>query len=326
MHNIDKHTFFEITRNFSYVPFTQSEGFLAMYAVNHKLDFAFFVDSLEEPSLACMGFVMKRFGFQLLVIDGECLLDCNNIDPKKIREFYRGIAQCGSFDMVEVNSSLPYSALYEIGIREAGYLRPVGLFSSALSNWIDLQQEIRYNENWKRNLKKAEKSNLRFRVLEKPSNQTASFTDFYSRFTAGKGFAHYIAPGQMKALLQSKNFSLALVTDETETVLAGIVFYHRGQHAGLFIAARNLDDKEERGVTFFMYDRLFKYLKSENYATFDMEKLCPSTHSKQSVFLFKNGIKGRKMLYCGEFSYYKRAIYRPLMYVVKRYLLKKVEV
>jgi len=326
MNTIDKNTFFEITQNFDFVPFTQSKGWWAYNSTKDENRFVFFVDSLEKPTLACMGYTMKRFGFKLLQIDGECFVDSQNINDKKIRNFYKEITQAG-FDMIEVNSSLPYNALYEIGIREAGYLRPIGMFSSALSNWVDLQQDINYNENWKRNLKKAEKSNLKLSIFNKPSDeQIVFFAEFYNKFTTQKGFAYYIAFDRMKAILQLGDFPLALVTDETENILAGIVFYQHKKHAGLFISARNIDNKDDNGVTFFMYDKLFEYLKNRDFHTFDMEKLCPSTHSKQSVFLFKNGVKGEKVLYCGEFSYYKRGVYRPMMYFVKKYLFKRVEV
>ena len=326
MTEIDKNTFFDITQTFDYVPFTQSEGCWKMNSIKGENRFQFFVDSLEKPSLACMGYVMKRFGLKMLQIDGECFADGKNIDSKKIRDFYKEITQA-DFDIIEINSSLPYDVLYEIGVREAGYLRPVGMFSSQLSNWIDLHSEIRYNENWKRNLKKSEKLNLKLNVLEQPTNdQIRFFSDFYNKFAYSKGFGHHINFEQTKALLQSNDFSLALVTDETENILAGIIFHHRNNRAGLYISARSTEYKNDNGVTFFMYDQLFKYLKSKGYTIFDLEKLCPSTHSKQSVFLFKNGIKGEKVLYCGEFSWYKRQIYRPLMYFVKKYLFKRVEV
>ena len=326
MQQVDKNIFFDITQTFDYVPFTQSKGWWSMHSIKDENRFVFFVDSLKKPAIACMGHAKKTLWLKMLQIEGECLANKNNIDSKQIRDFYKAISQA-DFDMIEVNSSLPYNALYEIGIREAGYLRPVGMFSSALSNWIDLQTETQYNENWKRNLKKADKANLELTTLEKPTNeQTYFYADFYNKFTNQKGFLHNITFDQMKGLLQSNDFSLALVTDEVENILAGIVYYHHHQHAGLFISARNIDGKEDQGVTFFMYDQLFKYLKNNNYTTFDMEKLSPSTHSKQSVFLFKNGVKGKKVLYCGEFSHYKRWIYRPLMYFVKKYLFKRVEV
>jgi len=126
---IDKNTFFDITQSFDYVPFTQSKGWWAMNSLTDENRFAFFVDCIEKPAIACMGHIKKSLRLKMLQIEGECLLDEKDIESKQIREFYKEITQAG-FDMVEVNSSLPYNALHEIGIRQAGYLRPVGMFST----------------------------------------------------------------------------------------------------------------------------------------------------------------------------------------------------
>ncbi|MDR1585197.1 MAG: hypothetical protein LBS07_03345 [Prevotellaceae bacterium] len=325
MEIVDKNTFFHTTQDFAFVPFTQSEGWRA-YSSNDENRFMFFVDNAEKPSMACMGYIIRKFGLKMLQIEGECFFNEKEIDSKKIRDFYREISQT-DFDIIEINSMLPYNALYEIGVREAGYLRPVGMFSSALSNWINLQNEIHYNENWRRNLKKAAKFSMKFEVIETPSEKEILFaTDFYNKFTAQKGFAHRLNYAQTRGLLQSGNFSLALVKNESADVLAMLIFHKRRTHAGLLYAARNIDNRDDNGVTFFIYDNLFKHLKEKDFQTFDMEKLCPSTHSKQSVFLFKNGVRGEYVQYCGEFSFYKRHIYRLLMYFVKKYLFKRVEV
>ncbi len=326
MKQIDKNTFFSITRFFDYVPFSQSEGWWMMNSSEDENRFLFFVDDAKNPRIACMGRIMKYAWLKMLQIEGECLAQKKLTDSKTIRDFYTEIAK-NDFDIIEVNSSMPYTPLYEIGIREAGFLRPVGQFSSQLSNWIDLQNEIHYNENWKRNLKKASKFSLKFEVIERPSEEQIIFVaDFYNKFSTQKGFEHNITYEQTKALLQSDNFSLALVKNEKLEILAIMIFHHRNLHAGLLYAARDIDNTEDNGITFFIYDCLFKYLKHKEFQTFDMEKLCPSTHSKQSVFLFKNGVKGEKILYCGEWSIYKKQIYRYLMCFVKKYLFKKVEV
>ena len=59
--------------------------------------------------------------------------------------------------------------------------------------------------------------------------------------------------------------------------------------------------------------------------TFDMEKLAPSIHSTNAVFLFKNGIKGEYIVVNGEWSWHKNSFLRPLMYIAKKWFLKKIE-
>ena len=45
----------------------------------------------------------------------------------------------------------------------------------------------------------------------------------------------------------------------------------------------------------------------------------------KGVFDFKDGIHGEYVIYNGEWSWYKKQYYRPLIYFVKKYLLKKRE-
>ena len=325
MNIIDKNTFFDITQNFDFVPFMQSEGWWAMNSVKDENRFVFFVDSLKKPTLACMGCVIKRFGLKLLLIDGECFADAQQISDKKVRDFYKDIKQTG-FDMVEVNSSLPYNALYEIGIREAGYLRPVGMFSTPLSSWVYLQQKIYYNRNWERNIKKSEKYSLELKIIAEPTEKDyKDFCEIYNLMSNRKNI-NKLSTQQISRLLISKNFQILFVEKNNERIAAIIIYFNKNQAISEGIFAGSTDKALATHATFFMYDAMFQYLKKLNYEIYDMAKLAPSTHSKQSVFLFKNGVKGEKILYCGEFSWYKRQIYRPMMYFVKKYLFKRIEV
>jgi len=261
----------------------------------------------------------------MLQIEGECLLNENNIDCKEVREFYEEIAQSG-FDMVEVNSSLPYDALYEIGIRQAGYLRPVGMFSTPLSSWIYLQQEIHYNRNWERNIKKSEKYDLELEIIEQPSEKDCNdFCEIYNLMSNRK-MINKLFSQKVSALLMDEKFQLLFVKENNERIATIIIYLNKSNATANGIFAGSTGKALTTHATFFMYDSMFQYLKRMNYKIYDMARLSPSTHSKQSVFLFKNGVKGDYLLYCGEWSWYKKQIYRPLMYFVKKYLFKRVEV
>jgi hypothetical protein len=320
---IDKKLFFQIISEFKIVTFHQSEGWLAFcnYEVNGKI--IFLVDDISNPQMACFAHVKKAFGLKMLLIEDLCIKS-SQYNYSGIQDFYNSII-CLDFDIVEVNCILKYNSNYEIGIRRAGFLRPLGTFSVPLSNWINLQDQIRYNNNWKRNLKKANEHNLFFQVINKPSIDVVNqIINLYNQFTLEKGFSHRLNFIPTFKMLQSEDFSLGMVFNDKNEISCAIIFHHHAQHAGLLYAARRKSAKEI-GSTFFMYDQLFKHLKAESFQTFDMEKIQPSTHSTDGVFLFKNGIKGEHVLYNGEWSWYKRKAYRPLMYLVKRYLMKKHE-
>lgn len=322
MEIISQNEFFEITKQFKLVIFSQTEGFLTLYeSIAGKV--IFLVDSKENPQIACFGHIKKALGLTLLLVEGPCIKYLE-YKASLIKKFYEGFHSLG-FDMIEINSCLKYNFEYEFGIRRAGFLRPVGNFSIPLSNWIDLKEDLSYDSNWKRNLKKAKEGNLFFQVKEKITEQEAlELSNFYNNFCKEKGIEHFLHKNHLYRLLNSGNFSLATVND-LKGITSFIIFHHVNKHAGLYYAAKN-NEAKQTGATFFMYDKLLVFLKNNGYDTFDMEKLQPSTHSTDGVFLFKNGIKGEHVLYNGEFSWYKKQIYRPLMYLVKKYIMKKPEI
>jgi len=325
MQQVDKNTFFEITENFDFVPYTQSKGWWALNSVKDENRFQFFVDSLEKPTLACMGYTMKRFGLKLLQIEGECLLDEKNINSKKIRNFYKEISQAG-FDIVEVNSSLPYSALYEIGIRQAGFLKPVGLFSTSLTILLDLKQPIEYDKNWQKNLRRTEKYQLNFVPVISPVDKDIDdYILMHSEMTNRKGFKDGLSYEKLKVLLQDETFVLFFAETAEKERIAGIITCAKNQFAISIFSATSLKGRQ-MSSSYFLDDKLYHYYQKQDYFSFDCGRISPSAHKKNDIFLFKNGVKGNYVLCCGEWSWYKRQIYRPLMYFVKKYLFKRIEI
>lgn len=322
MEIITENIFFEIIKPFKLVDFTQTKGFLSIYdSINGKV--IYLVDSIENPRIACFGHIKSFFGLKLLIVNGPCI-KYSEYKSSLIKNFYQEFPSLG-FDMIEINSGLKYNFEYEFGIRRAGFLRPVGDFSIPISNWINLKEDLFYDSNWKRNLRKAQEEGLTFQVKDKITEEEALIlSDFYNNFCKEKGFPHSLLKNYLYKLLNSENFSFATVVD-SKGLTSFIIFHHLNKHAGLYYAAKN-EEAKQTGATFFMYDKLFNFLKDQEYDTFDMEKLLPSTHGTNGVFLFKNGIKGEHVLYNGEFSWYKKQIYRPLMYPVKKYIMKKIEI
>jgi len=320
---IDNQKFFQIISKFKIKSYSQTEGWLSFCDFEEKGNIIFLVDEILNPQIACYGHVKKALGFKMLLMEGPCIKS-EDYKYALIKGFYDEITKL-DFDMVEINSSIKYKPEYEIGIRRAGYLRPVGFFSIQLSNWINLQENLHYNSNWKRNIKKSEDYNLSFEVQSKPTKEKVKeVVDFYNSFTKEKGISHQLYFTSTYNMLQSNDFSLGIVYDSKSSMTSCIIFHYNDQHAGLLYAAKNNQAKDS-GATFFMYNQLLELLKTRGLKTFDMEKLQPSTHSTDGVFLFKDGIKGEHIVYNGEWCWYKKSIYRLMMYFVKKYLMKKSE-
>ena len=321
---IDKNTFFDITQKFDYVPFTQSKGWWAMNSVKDENRFVFFVDSLENPTIACMGYTQKFAWLKMLQIEGECLADSQKLNDKKVRDFYKKIIQTG-FDMVEVNSSLPYNALYEIGIRQAGFLKPAGLFSTPLTILLDLKQPVEYDKNWQKNLRRTEKYQLVFLPVKTPTDKDIEdYMLIHNEMINRKQFKDGLTRDGLKILLSNK-FSLFFAETVEKERIAGIITYTKNQSAISILSATSPKGRQ-MSASYFLDDKLYHYYQEQGYFSFDCGRISPAAHKKNDIFLFKNGVKGDYLLYCGEWSWYKKQIYRPLMYFVKKYLFKRVEV
>jgi lipid II:glycine glycyltransferase (peptidoglycan interpeptide bridge formation enzyme) len=227
--------------------------------------------------------------------------------------------------MIEVNSSLPYNALYEIGIRQAGYLKPAGLFSTPLTILIDLTKPVEYDKNWQKNLRRAEKYQLNFVPAITPTEKDIKdYMLIHSEMTGRKDFNDGLSFQKLKTLLRDSNFMLFFVEAGSERI-AGIITYTIKKTATSIFSAAS-PKARQMSAAYFRDNNLYEYYRRQGYLSFDRGRLSPAAHKKNDIFMFKNGVKGSYLLYCGEWSRYKRQIYRPLMYFVKKYLFKRVEV
>lgn len=320
----DKEHYFNLIKDFEFIPFTQTRGWYDYNASIKPDSIRCFVDNESQPKIACFGHEKRFLGLKMLLIEGECVRQLPH-NSKIVKPFFDGLKELG-YDLVEMDSYSVYESEYEIGARQSGFLRPVGMFSIHLSSWIDLSKPLIFNDNWKRNLKLARNANISFRIVEHPTRQDAEiYSSLNQQLADDKDINSSLTTNQIEIITSSENFGLAFVENESSEVISAIIFHTINRHSGLLYAAKSAKAKE-CGATFFMYEQLLTQLATKGYATFDMERLLPSTHSTNGVFLFKQGIRGEHVHYNGEWSWYKRAYLRPAIYFVKRFLMKRIEV
>jgi hypothetical protein len=275
-----------------------------------------------DEQIGCAAYVKRFMGLTMLMVDTECLQH-RHTKPTAICRFYEALRQTG-VDMIEVNSRRIYQADYEIGIRQAGFLRPVGSFSYEMTNIIDLSQPLSFNENWKRNLKVSDSQGLTLQRVEHITREDiAAFIRLYREMCFHKNLAQPFTEEMLRVLLDDPHFRLCFICHGNER-LSGIIYHHVGMQAGLLYAA-NGDAANRVHAGFQLYKQLLNSLSEEGVKTFDMEKMGASIHSTNAVFLFKQGIRGELTPLCGEWSWYKRRWYGVGMYFIKKYLWKKVQ-
>ena len=330
---IDHRTFFEIISGFEIVPYTQTPGMYEFQALSGRGRIKFFVNQEENPTIACIGHEKQMLKKKMLLIEGECYAKKINFENRKrtnryisdLQNFYEEIKKM-SYDVVEIQSNAGWNFHYETALRLSGFLRPVGLFSLQSTQLVDLTKEIKYDRNWLRNLKKSATYDLNFKAFVQPDeDKCAAFSKIYNDMCNRKTLQGQLSTQQVFALCSDSHF-IMLLTFYKDIPVSGIIIYldeknkrSEGIYAGSTSTALSTQ------ATFFMYHNMFMYLKNLSCTIYDLAKILP-TSTEHQVFQFKNGISGMPIPLNGEFSWYKKQYYRPLMYFVKRYLLKKKEI
>ncbi len=333
MERIDKNTFFELTKDFALVPYSQARGVCELHALAGEERTRFFVNDIKNPSIACFGYEMQCLGKKMLLINGECYTEAPDFENEKkahryfttLREFYRELKSM-SYDMIEIQSNATYDFRYETALRQAGFLRPVGQFSMPTTKIIDLTSEIGYDENWRRFIRKSLQNELKLEILDDVNQEDcADFVRLQNALNKRKNLLIAFSESQIQVLCSDKSFQLFFAVYDKQRIAALIVHKdEKRMHVHLNNVASN-DLALQTSASFFIYNSVINYLKESGYKSFDLEKLLPSEDKVNNVFKFKNGINGKFEVLNGEWSWYRKKYYRPTMYFVKKYLMKRQE-
>ncbi|MFZ4455016.1 MAG: hypothetical protein ACOYOT_02220 [Bacteroidales bacterium] len=320
----DKERYFSLIKDFDYIPFSQTEAWYNFYNVRKPLNARFFVDDETSPEIAFMGIEKKIAGINMLFLEGECFGKLP-VDNKKMKLFFESLGSIG-YHIIEMDSCLIYDPNYEIGIRRGGFLRPVGLFSASFSTLVHLNKSVQFDKNWHQNLKKSDKANLKFELSSSISDeQIYIFFELYQEMLSRKGFGDSTQIEQFQQLVNQPEFSCSTVRNSDDKIICMVLFHQRrSQCVDLYRVTT--PEARENGASFFIYRELFSALSKLKFESYDMGRLAPSVHSKDAVFKFKSGVKGEYVVYNGEWAWYRFSILRPLMYFVKRFLMKRIEV
>lgn len=320
----DKNSYFQILEKFEIVPYTQSRGWCEMQSLYKPERVKYFVNDMDNPTIACFAHEKKMLGVRMIVIEEEAFKDELAHTPAEIKKFYE-IINASGYKIIEVSSNSKYDFDYEIALRQAGFLRPVGLFSLPSTKIIDLTNPIGYNRDWKNNLKKAAKNGLEFEPVERVEKfHSEEFIKIYSEMSRSKSIDIPFNAELIEKLCSTGEFKLFFVLRNGVRIASTIIFQRNESALSLYAASSSI--ARNTSASYFMYDELFKYLADSGVKTFDMGKLLPSKEPVNNVFLFKNGIEGKHIQLNGEWARYSNPFYRFSMYFVKRYILKRKEI
>ena len=322
MQEVSREQFYQAVADFEWVPYTQTLAYNLSIVDERTLHF--FLDSTESPTVGCMGYERRKLGLRMICIMGECLRSLR-VDRAAYASFYQALQQTG-FDIYELNISTPYTVEAEIALRTAGWLRPVGMFSTNLSKVVPTDTPIQYDRNWKHNLKKARQADLTVSFIAHfDADAIHTYMACHQENTRRKGFRDDLSEAGLAILSQDPCFKMGLVTDAEGTVVAGHIFYAHPLATSSIYAFTTLEGRKH-GAAYLLYEGIVQYLGTQGIKGFDVGRISPATHKKNNIFLFKDGIGGAYVQYLGEWLWCRRRWMPLALYFMKKYIWKRVQV
>lgn len=313
--------FFKLQKTFSHVPFTQSEAWYDMLVSNDTV-IRCFLSSMDKPVIALWGVENKMpfFGKSIFRITGEAY--DKNLDEKEIKKYYEHLTNL--FDAIEIDSNNKYNIDFEIGLRRAGFKRPLGGFSCPLTLENNLVNEQFRSRTWKRNVKIAENSGLVFkRIAEIDDVHICEFVSFFNEMALAKKMTFYASYNLIKALLSHDSTILFAVLTSLGDTLAYRIIQTHNNYAFDIYAANSNESRNYRGATYFLVESIFKDLVALGITHFDFGRIPPSNHSTDKIYEFKIAARGEKIQYNGVWSFYKSKLIEFIALFYKAFKLKK---
>jgi hypothetical protein len=323
---INEDTFFIVQQSMQFVPYEQSRGWHDYRIFQKKCEAIYFVDNTDDPQICSWGLIRTiPFIGKMLHIEGKSYKE---IPPKNIiKEFYEQIATYSKkhYFMVLVSDSNVYDVNYEIGIRQAGYVRPMMLMTCPLSIIINLNDNSwNVHRIWKRRLKEASKNNLKFNYIINPDKyQIDIVCKMYSELAKNKNLSYRLEYSSLNILLMDNKFKLFFVlTEDNQPLLARIVYVHNNFSYDV-IAPNSSASRNVRGSSYFMVNSIFDWLKNNGIEQFDFGRIGPGKRSANSVYEFKAYSGGPEVPYNGEWVYANNKFSESLFYFLLNFIKQR---
>lgn len=296
---VNKEVFFEMQSKFDFISYDQVKGYYDYIGRDNVL---FFVDNIDNPKICAWGELITRYKFiSILRINGESFNF--GVSHKDYEKFYSSVIEDSKkIKIISIVNNNPYSVDHELGIRSAGFIRPMAFFASPLSIMIDLNKENTRNRQWRRQLKDAEKNHLRFIHIEEPTDEDIRvFVNMYTELSKTKGLGSMDEDGIIK-LLNDKSYYLFFVMKDDEYLAGRIVYVNNNTSYDTFAANSNRS-REVGGTTYFLMECIFDFLKEKGIKTFDFGRIGVGKRSSNGVYKFKSYAGGDTINYNSSWEY-----------------------
>jgi len=309
MLEVDKELFFKIQEQMDYVSHMQGRGELESQILEQGKPVVYFVNDQENPKMCCWGEIShKPVIGKMLRIYGEA--GNGKLNSSEVKKFYEQLVEYvgKKYAFILVSSDNLYDVNYEIGIRQAGFVRPMKLSLCPLSILLDFENEKPRKKSWKYQLAQAKRMDLQFKVIETPDESDIKmFVDMYAEMAQTKRMNYRHRQECIAALLKDPAYRLfVMYTPEGKPLAAHIDYFHQKWAYHISSANSNLA-REMRGTTHLLMENVFEWMKGQGVQYYDMGRIGPSTGNMNSVYEFKKYSGGEPIQYNGEWIFINKA-------------------
>lgn len=317
IHN--KNEYFKLVHSFESIPFYQTEPWFEYQIINGE-KISLFMNDNNNPIIAFFGKEIKVPFFGNLLFVHSPLVK-KDTPSKFIQEEFSNLLKL-DYQGIEIVSDVPYEVSFEIGMRSAGFKKPSFQTASALTIIIDLQNEVNYNRLWRRNIKKATESGIKFEFISNPKIEDAiTFCKIFSEISIYKNLGYDIKYESIIPLMKSESYKTFCVKKEEEIIASRIIYIHNEKAFDVFAA--NSIISRSYGATFLLMHNIFEFLKNRKIKLFDFSRIPIGKKGAEGVCSFKQGTRGEVIQYNGEWVYYKNKHFERIINLYKKYILKK---
>lgn len=294
--------FFTAQAKITNISYNQTEAWLNCSGVNDK-DCVFIIDDLGYPQIGCWGIIYSHFLLgKYLIIAGDCMND--NVSSHQIRKFYSEIFHLG-FHFVKINNYSFYDIGFEIGIRRAGFIRPMIKIISPLTVVIPTNDFSNKDKAWNRNIRLANKGKLSFSIVENPTiREIDIFCELFQDLKKNKNLSYSFSSDSLIKLFQSNNYQLFLVYNQHHIPVSGRIIYINA-HQAYDVYAANSNESRDLGAAYFMIDGIIDYLNKQGVVYFDYGVITPSNNELDHIYRSKIYSGGIPKLYNGQWVFYQ---------------------
>jgi hypothetical protein len=320
---VSKDIFFECQAKLDRIAFTQTEEWYKScgYEKNYQVDF--FVNDVHNVKIACWGVITtsKLLG-RKLILNG--ISSNKNLSEKEYNHFFSSLLDVG-YDIIDISDIDEYNVDFEVGIRRAGFTRPIGISLCPLSIIVDIEEKkYSFHRNWRRQVQKSKDAGDQFMVVTNPSmRDLEKFVSLFNALKKRKSLKFSLSKEELAELFKSDKYKLFFVKNKDGKEVCGrIEFIHKGLVYDVYAA--NSNEALASGAVYHIQEEIFNSCSDMGGVYFDYGRVSPSADHMDNIYVSKSYSGGHVVQYNGQW-HYAASKFKDALYSFYRYGMRKTK-